>query len=44
MLGVPSGCVGDSERVMGVVQVICMKLACCSGQRVAVTCLQEVDL
>jgi hypothetical protein len=39
-----SGYVCDSEPVMGVVQVISMKLACCSGQRVAVTCLQEVDL
>jgi len=34
-----SGYVCDSEPVMGVVQVISMKLACCSGQRVAVSVL-----
>jgi hypothetical protein len=34
----------NSEPVMGDAQVICRKLACCSGQRVAVTCLQEVNM
>jgi hypothetical protein len=34
----------NSELVMGAAQVICRKLACCSGKSVAVICLQEVDM